>query len=151
MRSLPFLAVLVSLAILAGCSKDKDVEPPAKLLEFPHTLHVKELWADKVGGGKKQVKLRLGLGPAIDDNLVFAASDKGLVVARNLDNGHEVWVKKFKRIQFSAGPAAGSGMVVIGSTKGTLIAIEESSGRELWRARVIPSSCPLRPSARKSS
>ena len=136
MRSLLPLAALGCLLIITGCSKDKDVEPPAKLVDFPAKLPVKQLWGDKVGGGKKQVKLRLGLGPAIDDGLVFAASDKGEVVAVNLENGHQVWVKKFKKIQFSAGPGAGSGMVVVGSSKGWVIALEASSGRELWRTHV---------------
>jgi outer membrane protein assembly factor BamB len=125
-----------ALLIFTGCSKDKDVEPPAKLLNFPATLPVKELWGDKVGGGKKQVKLRLGLGPAIDNDLVFAASDKGEVVAVNLQNGHQVWVKKFKKMQFSAGPGAALGKVVVGSTKGWVIALEGASGKELWRTRV---------------
>jgi outer membrane protein assembly factor BamB len=125
-----------ALLIFAGCSKDKDVEPPAKLVNFPAKLPVKELWGDKVGGGKKQVKLRLGLGPAVDNNLVFAASDKGELVAVNLDSGHQVWVKKFKRMQFSAGPGAALGKVVVGSSKGWVIALEGASGRELWRTRV---------------
>ena len=51
---------LAALLIAAGCSKDKDVEPPAALLKFNGTLPVKKLWGDNVGGGKKQVKLRLG-------------------------------------------------------------------------------------------
>jgi len=135
MRSLLPLA-FAALLIFTGCSKDKDVEPPAKLVKFPAKLPVKELWGDKVGGGKKQVKLRLGLGPAVDNNLVFAASDKGELVAANLENGHQVWVKKFKRMQFSAGPAAGLGLVVVGSTKGWVIAVEGASGKELWRTRV---------------
>jgi len=78
---LVLLAGLAALLIAAGCSKDKDVEPPAALLKFPATLPVKKLWDDNVGGGKKQVKLRLGLGPAIDNGLVFAASHKGEVAA----------------------------------------------------------------------
>ena len=135
MRSYLPLA-FAALLIFAGCSKDKDVEPPAKLVNFPATLPVKELWGDKVGGGKKQVKLRLGLGPAVDNNLVFAASDKGELVAVNLDSGHQVWVKKFKRMQFSAGPGAALGKVVVGSSKGWVIALEGASGRELWRTRV---------------
>src|ERR1700744_5942230 len=104
---------LVALILVAGCSKDKDVEPPAALVKFPEKLPVKELWGDKVGGGKKQVKLRLGLGPAIDDGLVFAASDKGEVVAVNLETGRQVWVKKYKRMQLSAGPSAALGKVVV--------------------------------------
>jgi outer membrane protein assembly factor BamB len=135
MRSFLPLA-FAALLIFAGCSKDKDVEPPAKLVNFPAKLPVKELWGDKVGGGKKQVKLRLGLGPAVDNNLVFAASDKGELVAVNLDSGHQVWVKKFKRMQFSAGPGAALGKVVVGSSKGWVIALEGASGRELWRTRV---------------
>jgi outer membrane protein assembly factor BamB len=128
--------VLAALVIAAGCSKDKDVEPPAALVKFPATLPVKELWGDSVGGGKKQVKLRLGLGPAVDNDLVFAASDKGELVAINLDSGRQAWVKKFKKMQLSAGPAAGSGMVVVGSTKGWVLALEGTTGKELWRAHV---------------
>ena len=57
-----FRLSLAVVLIAAGCSKDKDVEPPAKLVDFPAKLPVKELWSDGVGGGKKQLKLRLGLG-----------------------------------------------------------------------------------------
>ena len=135
MRALLSVALAASL-VMAGCSKDKDVEPPAKLVAFPQKLPVKELWGDKVGGGKKQVKLRLGLGPAYDDGLVFAASDKGELVAVNLETGHQVWLKKFKKMQFSAGPGAGAGLVVVGSSKGWVIALQGSSGKELWRTRV---------------
>src|SRR5580693_8669067 len=112
MRALLSFALAASL-VMAGCSKDKDVEPPAKLVIFPTKLPVKELWGDKVGGGKKQVKLRLGLGPAYDNGLVFAASDKGELAAVNLETGRQVWVKKLKKVQLSAGPGAGSGMVVV--------------------------------------
>jgi outer membrane protein assembly factor BamB len=128
--------VFAALLVMAGCSKDKDVEPPAKLVNFPAKLPVKELWGDKVGGGKKQVKLRLGLGPAYDDGLVFAASDKGELAAVNLETGHQVWVKKFKKMQLSAGPGAGLGVVIVGSTKGWVIALEAASGKERWRVRV---------------
>jgi outer membrane protein assembly factor BamB len=135
MRSFLPLA-FAALLIFAGCSKDKDVEPPAKLVPFPAKLPVKELWGDKVGGGKKQVKLRLGLGPAVDNDLVFAASDKGELVAVNLESGHQVWVKKFKHMEFSAGPGAALGKVIVGSTKGWVIALEGATGKELWRSRV---------------
>src|SRR6201994_4972603 len=116
---------LAALLIAAGCSKDKDVEPPAKLVDFPQKLQVKKLWGEGVGGGKKQVKLRLGLGPAIDNGMVFAASHKGEVLASSLDSGKRVWEKKLKQ-PLSAGPAAAFGMVVVGSSKGLLIALEAS-------------------------
>jgi outer membrane protein assembly factor BamB len=130
---LPF--AFAALLIAAGCSKDKDVEPPAALVKFPATLPVKRLWGDNVGGGKKQVKLRLGLGPAVDNEMVYAASDKGELLAVNLNTGRQVWVKKLK-VPLSAGPAAASGLVVVGSSKGMVIAVDGATGRELWRTRV---------------
>ncbi|MEA3198493.1 MAG: outer membrane protein assembly factor BamB, partial [Gammaproteobacteria bacterium] len=126
---------LAALLISAGCSKDKDVEPPATLVNFPATLPVKKLWNEGVGGGKKQLVLRLGLGPAVDNGVVFAASHKGEVLAAALDTGHHIWVKKLK-IPISAGPGAGAGMVVVGSSKGTIVALDGATGRELWRSHV---------------
>jgi len=123
-----------ALLIAAGCSKDKDVEPPATLVNFPSTLPVKKLWSEGVGN-KKQIKLRLGLGPAIDNGLVFAASHKGEMVAVNLDTGRNVWVKKLK-MPISAGPAAGFGIVVAGSSKGAVIALDGATGRQLWRVQI---------------
>jgi outer membrane protein assembly factor BamB len=128
-------AALAALLIVAGCAKDKDVEPPAQLVKFPQTLPVKELWREGVGGGKKQMVLRLGLGPAVDNDLVFAASHKGELLAVSLETGRHVWVKRLK-LPLSAGPAAGQGMVVVGSSKGDVVALDEASGKELWRVRV---------------
>jgi outer membrane protein assembly factor BamB len=126
---------LAALLIAAGCSKDKDVEPPAKLVDFPVKLPVKELWGDKVGGGKKQVLLRLGLGPAVDNGMVFAASHKGELVAVTLETGKRVWLKELK-LPLSAGPGAGAGMVVVGTSKGGVLAFDGATGKELWRTRV---------------
>jgi outer membrane protein assembly factor BamB len=126
---------LAALLIAAGCSKDKDVEPPATLVKFPETLPVKKLWGEGVGGGKKQLVLRLGLGPAIDNGVVFAASHKGEVLAASLDTGRHIWVKNLK-IPLSAGPSAAMGMVVVGSSKGTVVALDGAGGRELWRTRM---------------
>ena len=130
-----FPLTVAALALAAGCSKDKDVEPPATLVAFPHTLPVKELWHEGVGGGKKQMRLRLGLGPAVDNGVVFAASDKGEVLAASLENGHHLWLQKLK-LPLSAGPAAAEGMVVVGSSKGDVVALDGATGRQLWRIRV---------------
>jgi outer membrane protein assembly factor BamB len=130
-----FPLTLAALVATAGCSKDKDVEPPATLVAFPQTLPVKELWHEGVGGGKKQMRLRLGLGPAVDNGVVFAASDKGEVLAASLENGHHLWLQKLK-LPLSAGPAAAEGMVVVGSSKGDVVALDGATGRQLWRIRV---------------
>jgi outer membrane protein assembly factor BamB len=126
---------LAALLIAAGCSKDKDVEPPAVLVKFPATLPVKKLWSEGVGGGKKQMVLRLGLGPVVDNGVVFAASHKGEVLAASLDTGRHIWVKKLK-LPISAGPGAGAGLVVVGSSKGVIVTLDGATGRELWRSRL---------------
>src|SRR5882757_3196364 len=134
MRSLLPLG-LAALLIAAGCSKDKDVEPPATLVKFPATLPVKKLWSEGVGGGKKQLVLRLGLGPAVDNGVVFAASHKGEVLAASLETGRHLWVKNLK-VPISAGPGAGAGLVVVGSSKGVIVTLDGATGRELWRSRL---------------
>ena len=132
-RFLPLACTAVLIA--AGCSKDKDVEPPAQLVEFPQTLPVQKLWSANVGGGKKQLVLRLGLGPAADNGVVFAASHKGEVLAVALDSGRQVWQKNLK-LPLSAGPSAAFGMVVVGSSKGAVVALDGATGRQLWQVRV---------------
>ncbi|MFI4890900.1 MAG: outer membrane protein assembly factor BamB [Steroidobacterales bacterium] len=132
---LPVALALAALVFAAGCSKDKDVEPPAKLVDFPATLPVKKLWSTNVGGGKKQMLLRLGLGPALDHGNVFAASHKGEVVAVTLENGRHLWETNLK-LPLSAGPVAGGGVVVVGSSKGHVVALDEATGHVLWRVRV---------------
>jgi outer membrane protein assembly factor BamB len=126
---------LAAFIIVAGCSKDKDVEPPAKLVDFPQTLPIKEIWKEGLGGGKKQMVLRLGLGPALDNKIVFAASHKGDVLAVAVDTGRHLWVKNLK-LPLSAGPAAALGMVVVGSSKGDIVALDGATGRQLWRVRI---------------
>src|SRR5450631_559625 len=126
---------LAALLLAAGCSKDKDVEPPAALVKFPATLPVKKIWDYNVGGGKKQVLLRLGLGPAVDNGMVFAGSDQGELLAVSMDTGKQVWLKKLG-LAISAGPGAGYGMVVVGSTKGAVIALDAGTGNVRWKTRV---------------
>jgi outer membrane protein assembly factor BamB len=92
----PWAMAAAALLLAAGCSKDKDVEPPAKLVKFPATLSVSRAWSESVGGGKKQMQLRLGLGPAIDNGVVFAASHKGEVIAVGLRKGERRWRKDLK-------------------------------------------------------
>jgi outer membrane protein assembly factor BamB len=129
------LAGLAALLIAAGCSKDKDIEPPAALVKFPTTLKVHKIWSTSVGGGKKQLVLRLGLGPAIDNGIVFAASHKGEVIAVSLDTGRRLWTKNLK-LPLSAGPGAAGGIVVVGSSKGSVVVLDAATGQERWRVHV---------------
>jgi outer membrane protein assembly factor BamB len=104
-------------------------------VDFPATLPVKKLWSANVGGGKKQMLLRLGLGPALDQGNVFAASNKGEVLAVTLESGRHLWEKNLK-LPLSAGPVAGAGIVVVGSSKGHVDRARRGHRPVLWRVRV---------------
>jgi outer membrane protein assembly factor BamB len=127
------LALLSVLAALAACNQDKTAEPPAELVDIKQTLPVERLWSTSVGGGGE--KLRLALGLAAGDDVLYAASRKGEVRALDAANGRTRWESDVK-VELAAGPSAGEGLVVVGTSSGTVIALEASDGKERWRAKL---------------
>jgi len=127
------LALLSVLAALAACSKDKTAEPPAELVDVKQTLPVERLWSTNVGGGGE--KLRLALGLAAGDGVLYAASRKGEVRAIDEATGRKRWESDTKA-ELAAGPATGDGLVVVGTSSGMVIALEAADGKERWRAQL---------------
>lgn len=127
------LALLSVLAALAACSKDETAEPPAELVDVRQELPVDQLWSAGVGGGGE--KLRLALGLAAGDDVVFAASRGGNVRALEAASGRTRWQAETKA-ELAAGPGFGEGLVVVGTSSGTVIALEAADGRQRWRARL---------------
>jgi len=126
------LAVLV--ATLAACSKkDKAIDVPAELADFPAALRVQRAWNAGVGGDGEE--LRLGLGVANEGGRVFAAGRSGDVVAFDLDTGRSLWRTRTKAL-LAGGTGAGDGLVVVGSSEGAVIALNAADGAERWRAKV---------------
>ena len=125
------LALVAVLGVLAACSKDKAVEPPAELVDLNQTLAVQKVWSEGVGGGGE--KLRLALGLAEDSGVLYAASRDGKVRALDADTGRTRWQVDTKA-DLSAGPAVGDGLVVVGTTSGMVIALEPADGKQRWRA-----------------
>ena len=135
MRRIVLAVALASLlTALGACSKkDKDIDPPATLADFPATLRVQRAWDANVGG--KGDKLRLGLGVAIDDGRAFAAGHKGEVAAWDVQTGKSLWETKTKA-SLSGGTGAGQGLVAVGSSDGALIALNAKDGSERWRVKL---------------
>src|SRR5260370_373392 len=104
-RTVLAIAVASLLAAVGACSKkDKEIDPPAQLANFPATLRVQRAWDAGVGG--KGEKLRLGLGVAADDGRVFAAGRDGEVAAWDLETGRSLWRARTKA-PLSGGTGAG--------------------------------------------
>lgn len=127
------LLLLATLAVLGACSKEKDVEPPAELVDFKTTLDVQRAWSASVGGQKEV--MRLGLGVAISGGRVYAASHDGGVLAVDLASGRTLWRAKTKA-PLAGGAGAGGDLVVVGSNDGDVIALAAQDGSERWRIRV---------------
>lgn len=125
--------LLVGTALLAAaCSKEKDVEPPAALVDFNAKLAIKRDWNLRVGGDEV---LRLGLAPAVQGDRAYVAGAGGEVFAVNLANGRSFWRARLD-VPLSAGPGLGDGLVAVGTPKGEVIALDAATGAERWRARV---------------
>jgi outer membrane protein assembly factor BamB len=135
LRARPTAIALLAVLALAACSKDKNVDQPAKLTPLPSpSLRVQRVWSGSVGD-KKAVPLRLGLGVAVADDRVYAAGHHGDVVAFDLNNGRVVWRTRVKA-PLSGGTAASSTLVVVGSSDGRLFAFDAATGKSLWNVRL---------------
>jgi len=128
-----FAAATVLLALLAACDKEKDVEPPAELVDFKETLTVQRVWSASLGGGDEV--MRGGLAPAAEGERVFVAGRGGDVLALQGASGKTLWRARTKA-ELTGGPGAGQGLVVVGTADGGVIALDAVTGTQRWTAKV---------------
>ena len=134
-RALARHGALAALLVVVACSKDKNVDQPARLTPLPHpSVQVKHLWGHNMGD-KHAAVLRLGQGISISDNRVFAASHKGEVVALDLTNGRVLWRTK-SGAPLSGGTASSPDLVVVGASDGQLFAFDAATGHKRWTVRL---------------
>jgi outer membrane protein assembly factor BamB len=124
------LAVAALALMAVACDKEKDIAPPAELVDFDATVSVDRVWSANTKGGDDV--LRLGLQPAVLDDRVYVAGHGGDVRALELASGRELW-RVFLDIPLSGGPAVGEGIVAVGSSGGALVALDAESGAERWK------------------
>jgi outer membrane protein assembly factor BamB len=119
--------------LLAACDKEKDVEPPAELVDFKETLTVQRVWSASLGGGDEV--MRGGLAPAAEGERVFVAGRGGDVLALQGASGKTLWRARTKA-ELTGGPGAGQGLVVVGTADGGVIALDAVTGTQRWTAKV---------------
>jgi outer membrane protein assembly factor BamB len=130
MRYLQRSAWVLTILLVAACSKDKVIDEPAKLTVFTPELRVKRVWGASVDD-KKAADLRLGLGVSIADGRLYAAGHKGDLTAYDLQTGKVIWHKNLKA-PLSGGTAASADLVLIGSSSGHLFALGAADGQLRW-------------------
>jgi len=126
-------AAATALLMVLGCDNDKEVDPPAELVELKATRDVKRVWSTGLGGDSE--RLRLALRPEVVEGTVYAASHDGEVIAMSADTGKRLWTVKTK-LALSAGPGVGGGLIVVGSSDGDVIALDAATGAERWRKSI---------------
>jgi outer membrane protein assembly factor BamB len=125
---------------LAACA-DKDIDPPAELVDIVAKRTVRHTWTAGLGGDSEN--LRLALRPIVVDGTVYAASHDGEVIAMAADSGRRLWTVKTK-LALSAGPEVDGALVVLGSSDGDIVALDAGNGSERWR-KAIGSEVLARP------
>jgi len=129
---LAFLALAISACSSSG-SNDKEEQKPAALTKFTEKVRLKVQWSRSVGDGQGKIWNRLN--PAIDDNRIFVADDRGRVFAFNRESGEPLWKKNLKE-PVSGATGAGNGLLLLGTLRGEVIALDSESGDEKWRVPV---------------
>ncbi len=125
------IVVLVGLTLLvAACSKDKEVAPPAELVDFDPLVSIDRVWSVSTKGGDDV--LRLGLRPAVAGERVYVAGHGGDVQALELATGRDIWSADTE-LELAGGPAVGEGLVVVGSSDGQLVALDSETGTKRWQ------------------
>ena len=126
-------ALSAAVLLVAACSKDEEIDPPAELTDIVEKRDVRRLWSGGLGGDSE--RLRLALRPVVADGVVYSAGHDGDVAALSADSGRRIWSVKTK-LPLSAGPEVAAGLVVIGSSDGDVIALDATSGAERWRKSI---------------
>jgi outer membrane protein assembly factor BamB len=131
MRRLILAAAL--LALVAACSKSKDINRPKDLVPFTASVRLTRAWTASVGGTRKP--LRLGLDLTLEGDRLYAAGRAGEIAAFDVATGRRLWERRVKAA-LGGGPGADSDMIVVGSSAGDVFALRAADGGVLWHANI---------------
>ncbi len=140
-RLLRWLLTPVLVLSLGACSSlgnpfaddDDDPRQPAELVDFKDTVKIKKIWSAGVGDG--QGKGLYKLTPAIQGDVIYAASAEGLVRAFDRSRGKSLW-KEDMETPLSGGVGVYENALLLGSSEGFVLKVDAGSGEQLWSTRL---------------
>ncbi|MDI5984738.1 outer membrane protein assembly factor BamB [Halomonas sp. M4R5S39] len=134
MKPTLLIAAAASLALLAGCAGKVEPQYPPKDLEgFEESVSLNTAWSERVGSGLGRASYPIA--PARDGDAVFAADERGRLMALDADDGDTRWEVDLE-VPVSSGLTAVANRVYLGTRNGEVLAIDQRDGEVLWRARV---------------
>ncbi|WP_370264417.1 outer membrane protein assembly factor BamB [Limnobacter sp.] len=123
---------LCMLALVSGCSTLSKLNPfgsgavkPAELVAFTPSLNVNTAWKTDIGESEGGY-----FSPAVFDDTVYLASEKGQVRALNRSNGQVKWTIKTDA-KLKAGVAATVDTVAVVDVNNRLLAFD-TNGKQKW-------------------
>jgi outer membrane protein assembly factor BamB len=137
--------VLVFAGFLSACgamdtvggwfsSDDEDPREPVELEKITETVKIKKLWSTGVGDG--QGKGLYKIRPAVEGDMIYAASADGEVVAINRQTGKKLWDVELDD-GVSGGVGVYDGSLLLGTSEGVVLKMDAGTGEVQW-------STPLR-------
>ncbi len=135
------LAVPVACTLLlSGCSwgifdfiRDKKEREPDELVDFDAEVRLRRNWSMNVGSGQGEKFNRLR--PVLENGVIYASSNNGLVVAVSADEGRRLWRADLD-VEISGGVGVGGGLALVGTETGTVYALDATSGEQRWQSTV---------------
>ncbi len=112
---------------------DDDPREPFKLEKFEESVKIKKLWSTGVGNG--QGKGLYKLRPAIQGDVIYAASAEGEVVALNRSTGKELWEAELD-VDLSGGVGVFEDAIFLGTSEGVVMKLDAGSGGVLWTTQL---------------
>ncbi|GAB4257454.1 MAG: outer membrane protein assembly factor BamB [Methylomicrobium sp.] len=112
---------------------EDNTDPPNELTDYKPEIELEYLWKESVGSGTGEKYLKLV--PAVHDGKIIAADYEGVIVARDLQSGDELW-EVDTEAQFAGGPGVSDASVVLGTRDGYVVALNIGNGSERWRVPV---------------
>jgi len=136
-RALPLVALML---LLGGCSmgifdfmRDKKEREPDDLADFDSEVRLRRNWSMNVGSGQGDKFNRLK--PALDNGIIYASANNGLVVAVEAETGKRLWRADLD-VEISGGVGVGGGMVLVGTEGAAVYALDAQSGEQRWQTTV---------------
>jgi outer membrane protein assembly factor BamB len=125
-----YIAALLMLVTVAGCSSDKLSVKPSPLVNFTPTAKFDVRWQQNVGKAGINVLL-----PAVTTESVISANGKGEIQCFDLGTGALRW-RIDNGFVISGGVGTANGLVLVGGDKGDVAVYEEATGKLRWKSKV---------------
>lgn len=82
---------------------------------------------------EKDLNARLESSPAVGFGLIFLGTDKGDVVAYDIEDGRLVWKRSMGEASVKASPSLAGRLVCSGNYAGLMFCLDRLDGKEVWR------------------